>query len=49
MSCSVEWLGIHETQLKKLEPLFVDLRRVGSVDLSMLVIAEQRLRNLAGA
>lgn len=49
VSCSVEWLGIHETQLKKLEPLFVDLRRVGSVDLSMLVIAEQRLRNLAGA
>lgn len=43
-----QWLEDHTMQIEKLQPLFVDLRRSGTIDLSMLVIAEQRLRNLAG-
>ena len=42
------WLGAHDSQIKRLDTLFTELRRVGTVDLSMLIIAEQRLKNLAG-
>ena len=33
---------------KQFDPLFAELRRAGSIDLPMLVIAEQRLRALYG-
>jgi glutamate dehydrogenase len=42
------WFEEHSQQVKKLEPLFADLRRAGTIDLPMLIIAEQKLRNLAG-
>ena len=42
------WLKDHNNHLKQLDPLFVDLRRAGTVDLSMLTVAEQRLRSLCG-
>lgn len=42
-----EWLEQHKDQLEQLSALFKSLRRVGTIELSMLVIAEQRLRNLA--
>jgi glutamate dehydrogenase len=42
------WLESHAHQVKQLEPLFADLRRAGTIDLPMLIIAEQKLRNLAG-
>lgn len=42
------WLAAHGQQAKALEPLFIDLRKGGQVDLPVLVIAEQRLRNLYG-
>ncbi len=43
-----KWLETHESQVRQLDPLFSDLRRAGTIDLPMLIIAEQRLRNLAG-
>ena len=42
------WLDKHSHQIKQLGPLFTDLRRAGTIELSMLVIAEQRLHSLAG-
>jgi glutamate dehydrogenase len=42
------WLASHGAQALALEPLFNDLRKGGTVDLPVLVIAEQRLRNLYG-
>ncbi|MGH1374831.1 MAG: NAD-glutamate dehydrogenase [Alphaproteobacteria bacterium] len=42
------WLDKHEHHVKQLDPLFVDLRRAGTVDLTMLTVAEQRLRSLYG-
>lgn len=44
------WVDDHAQSLKQLDSLFVDLRRAGTVDLTMLIVAEQRLRGLsAGA
>jgi glutamate dehydrogenase len=43
-----KWLDTHKDQIKQLDPLFADLRRAGTIDLPMLIIAEQRLRGLAG-
>ena len=43
------WMQKHESQIKQLSPLFADIRRSGSIELPMLIIAEQRLRNLAGS
>ncbi len=43
-----KWLKKHENRAKQLDPLFAELRRSGTIDLSMLIIAEQRLRNLYG-
>ncbi len=42
------WLEKHEHHVKNLDPLFVDLRRAGMVDLTMVTVAEQRLRSLYG-
>ncbi len=42
------WLETHGTQAQAIEPLFNDMRAAASVDLPMLIIAEQRLRNLYG-
>ncbi|MCB1840018.1 MAG: NAD-glutamate dehydrogenase [Rhodospirillales bacterium] len=42
------WLKNHEHLLKQFEPLFAELRRAGTVDLTMLAVAEQRLRQLFG-
>ncbi len=42
------WLEKHDHQVRQLKPLFKDLRRAGTIELPMLVIAEQRLNNLAG-
>lgn len=43
-----EWLENHEHLLKQFEPLFAELRRAGTVDLTMLTVADQRLRQLFG-
>ncbi len=42
------WAEQHSHHLKQLDGLFVDLRRAGTVDLTMLTVAEQRLRSLYG-
>jgi glutamate dehydrogenase len=42
------WINDRGAQAKLLEPLFNELRRSANMDLSMLIIAEQRLRNLYG-
>lgn len=42
------WLKDHDHLLKQFEPLFAELRRAGTVDLTMLTVAEQRLRQLFG-
>ncbi len=40
------WLEKHGNHVKQLDPLFVELRREGTIDLTMLMVAEQRLRSL---
>jgi glutamate dehydrogenase len=47
-SASKAWVIKHSDQIQRLDSLFTELRRVGTVDLPMLIIAEQRLRSLAG-
>ena len=42
------WINDRGAQAKLLEPLFEELRRSSNIDISMLTIAEQRLRNLYG-
>ena len=42
------WVESHGSHLKQLDSLFVDLKRSGTVDLTMLTVAEQRLRSLYG-
>lgn len=42
------WIKDHGEQVQQIEPLFRDLRGASHLDLPMLVIAEQRLRNLYG-
>jgi glutamate dehydrogenase len=41
-----QWFTEHHTQLVQVEPIIAQLQRVGTIDLPMLVIAEQRLRNI---
>ena len=41
-----KWLERNSDKAGQIEPLLVQLKRAGTVDLPMLVIAEQRLRNL---
>ncbi len=43
-----EWVSAHAPQARQLEPLFEEMRRAGSIDLPMLLIAGQRLRALYG-
>ncbi len=42
------WLEKHAHHVKNLDPLFVDLKKAGMVDLTMITVAEQRLRTLYG-
>lgn len=42
------WLEKYAHQVKQLDSLFADLRRAGTVDMPMLTVAEQRLRQLYG-
>jgi glutamate dehydrogenase len=42
------WIDDRGAQAKLLEPLFDELRRSSNLDMAMLIIAEQRLRNLYG-
>jgi len=42
------WINDRGAQAKLLEPLFNELRRSANLDISMLIIAEQRLRNIYG-
>ena len=43
-----KWLAQNSGKARQIEALLVQLKRAGTVDLPMLVIAEQRLRNLIG-
>lgn len=40
------WMQTHGQKAVALEPLFAEMRKAGNVDLPMLIIAEQKLRNL---
>tara|TARA_R110001592_G_scaffold29350_10_gene106678 strand:- start:57554 stop:62380 length:4827 start_codon:yes stop_codon:yes gene_type:complete len=40
------WVEENGSHFRQLDTLFVDLKRAGTVDLSMLTVAEQRLRSL---
>ena len=42
------WVEKHGANLQQLDSLFADLKRAGAVDLTMLTVAEQRLRSLCG-
>ncbi|MAF97464.1 MAG: glutamate dehydrogenase [Micavibrio sp.] len=44
-----KWQELRAAQLQKLKPLFTSLRRSASMDISMLITAEQRLNALAEA
>ena len=43
-----EWILSHGHQAAALELLFADMRKASSVDLPMLIIAEQKVRALYG-
>lgn len=43
-----KWLSQHVHIIDQIDPLFAKLKDVGTVDLAMLIIAEQRLRSLYG-
>ena len=43
-----QWVKKQEAQIQQIEMTFAELRQAGSIDLPMLVIAEQRLRALYG-
>ncbi len=42
------WLENHQSMLGQIDPLLTEMRRTASLDLPMLIIAEQRLRHLFG-
>jgi glutamate dehydrogenase len=42
------WLAEHTAMTAQIDPLFAEMRRAATIDLPMLVIAEQRLRHLYG-
>ncbi len=46
-SLTQKWLDKHQDQFEQICALMGSLRRAGTIELSMLVIAEQRLRNMA--
>ena len=41
-----QWIAEHGAQADVMEPLFSDMRKASSIDLPMLMIAEQKLRGL---
>jgi len=43
-----QWINTHGIQAAALDPLFTDMRKATSVDLPMLIIAEQKVRALYG-
>ena len=43
-----KWLEKNQTRSKQIESFFSTIRKSGTVDMSMLIIAEQRLRHLYG-
>ena len=43
-----QWLDQHGNHIVQLDSLFASLRRTGTIDLTMLTVAEQRLRSLYG-
>jgi glutamate dehydrogenase len=43
------WMDENAAQVAQITPLFADLKRTGTIELPMLIIADQRLRNLAGS
>lgn len=43
-----KWLENHEHLKQQIVPLLAEIKQAGTVDLPMLVLAEQRLRNLYG-
>ena len=45
---AAEWFAKHADLVAQAEPLIMSLQTAGTIDLSMLVLAEQRLRNLYG-
>ncbi len=47
-SISQKWFTDNAAELRQIEPLFVELKAAGTVDLPMLITAEQRLRQLYG-
>ncbi|MCC6597883.1 MAG: NAD-glutamate dehydrogenase [Alphaproteobacteria bacterium] len=49
LSLAETWLAENAANVEKLEAVFAELRCAGTVDLPMLVIADQKLRNLAAA
>ena len=42
------WIAERGSQAELLKPLFEEYQRSANLDISMLIIAEQRLRNLYG-
>lgn len=42
------WIAGHENHIDQIDELFADLKRVGKADLTMLTVAEKRLRGLYG-
>jgi glutamate dehydrogenase len=46
VSIVAAWSATHGQASKAMEPLFLELRQAASVDLPMLIIAEQKLRSL---
>lgn len=42
------WVERNQTMLAQIDPLLTEMRRTASLDLAMLIIAEQRLRHLFG-
>jgi NAD-specific glutamate dehydrogenase len=43
-----KWLETKGAQARKLEPMIAELHQAGTLDLSMLILAEQKLRQLSG-
>ncbi len=43
-----KWLKDHKYQISQITPLFTKIKQASSIELSMLVIVEQRMRNLYG-
>jgi NAD-specific glutamate dehydrogenase len=42
------WVQAHGQHAEAIEPIFAEMRKATAVDLPMLIIAEQKLRDLYG-